>query len=97
MNKTIHGGSWSYLPGRCRSAARGGGEPGFQHCFIGFRLCKKALSKDTFRVLRGGAFLGGADGVRCAYRSSNLPYYRFGGRGFRLMYKGDSNEFQRKN
>jgi formylglycine-generating enzyme required for sulfatase activity len=43
------------------------------------------LEGSDHRVLRGGAFSFTAYLVRCAFRFRYLPYYRHGGRGFRVV------------
>ena len=43
------------------------------------------LSARGNRVLRGGAFYSDADDVRCAYRVSSDPDYRFNNIGFRVI------------
>jgi formylglycine-generating enzyme required for sulfatase activity len=37
--RLLRGGSWSYLPGYCRSASRFNFHPGNQHNYVGFRVC----------------------------------------------------------
>ncbi len=44
-----------------------------------------AASGAEARVLRGGAFLDGARLVWCAVRNGDLPYYRYGFIGFRIV------------
>jgi formylglycine-generating enzyme required for sulfatase activity len=42
-------------------------------------------SSGSFRVLRGGSWGSGPGGVRCAFRRSRAPEYRFNYFGFRLV------------
>ncbi|MCY3021958.1 MAG: formylglycine-generating enzyme family protein [Planctomycetota bacterium] len=38
QGRVLRGGSWSHHPGDCRSASRGGGDPGNRNHVIGFRV-----------------------------------------------------------
>ena len=42
-------------------------------------------SRDIMRVVRGGSYFNSARRVRCAFRHWNLPDFRYGHDGFRVV------------
>lgn len=89
----VRGGSWANDAWLCRSAIRSGGELGYSHNHLGFRLARddgpsEPKTTGSSRVIRGGSWSIDAVYCRSAFRSWNVPGLRISSLGFRIARDG---------